>query len=131
MGSGEFYAALGIVWVFGTAAVVLVAWHLRGKRRQEKLNMIHLERMKAMEKELPMPEFPDFEEPSKIIVTSGNWNPRWPLGAGALLIMAGFGTSAAMLMGTGFEEIWSFGLIGVFLGVGFFFYYALTRQPKS
>ena len=130
MDTGEFYSALGVVWVFGFAAVILVAWHLRGKRHLERMNMIHQERMKALEKEVPLPEFPNFEEPSRITVTSGNWNPRWPLGVGALLIMAGMGTSVAMLMGNGFEDIWPFGMTGVFVGVGMFLYYFLTRQPN-
>ena len=50
MDQGQFYSALGAVWVFGFAAVLLIGWHLRGKRRLEKLSIIHEERMKAMEK---------------------------------------------------------------------------------
>lgn len=127
---GEFYSALGVVWVFGVAAVVLVAWHLRGKRRMEKLQMIHQERMQAMDKGIPLPEFPELDDRSGSPFDS-RWNPRWPLGLGAVFVMAGAGTSVAMLLGSGFEEIWSFGLIGVFVGVGLFLYYFLTRSTDS
>ena len=139
MDQGQFYASLGVVWVFGFVAVFIVIWHLRSKRRIEKLSMIHEERMKAMEKGIPLPEFPEFtdEEAKKRIgralaghVEGKPWNPRWPLGLGALLIMGGLGTSVAMLLSQWdfHNELWAFGLIGVFLGVGFFLYYALTRS---
>lgn len=142
MDQGQFYAALGIFWVFGFAAVLLIAWHLRNKRRLEKLNIIHQERMKAMEKGIPLPEFPELEESeSKIIIGKAlasnieatPWNPKWPLGVGALLIMAGLGTSVAMMLSRWefHNELWPFGLIGVFVGVGFFFFYALTRTKSD
>jgi hypothetical protein len=140
MDQGQFYSTLGVVWVFGFVAVFIVIWHLRNKRRLEKLRMIHEERMKAMEKGIPLPEFPEFadEESGRKIgrVLAGHiegkpWNPKWPLGLGALLIMGGIGTSVAMKLSAWdfHNELWAFGLIGVFLGVGFFLYYGLTRTP--
>ena len=143
MDNGQFYAALGAVWVFGFAAVLLVAWHLRNKRRLEKLKMIHEERMKAMEKGIPLPEFPDFEErqTGSIVgralatnIEAKPWNPRWPLGVGALLIMGGLGTAVAMRMSSDFafhSELWPFGLVAVFVGVGMFLFYYLTRTPSG
>ena len=62
MDHGHFYSALGAVWVFGFAAVLLIAWHLRSKRRLEKLQLVHDERMKAMEKGIPLPEFPELRD---------------------------------------------------------------------
>ena len=41
MDQGQFFSALGVVWVFGFAAVLLVAWNIRNKRQLEKLNIIH------------------------------------------------------------------------------------------
>jgi hypothetical protein len=143
MDNGQFYAALGAVWVFGFAAVLLIAWHMRNKRRLEKLQIIHEERMKAMEKGIPLPEFPELEE------TEGNsivgkalasnieakpWNPRWPLGVGALLITGGLGTTVAMRLSEDYgfhNELWPFGLVAVFMGVGMFLFYALTRTPSN
>lgn len=134
MDQGQFYSALGIFWVFGFAAVFLVAWHLRNKRRLEKLQIIHEERMKAMEKGIPLPEFPELGENERRMAhfESRQWNPRWPLGAGALLVMGGLGTMVALSMSDWelHNELWSFGLIGVFLGFGFFLQYALTRSPR-
>ena len=142
MDDNEFYAALGIVWVFGFIAVILVAWHMRSRRRFERLQIIHEERMKAMEKGIPLPEFPaleDDETTGKIgVALSANmapraWNPRWPLGVGVLLIMGGTGVMVAMML-SGREplnELWPFGLIGDFLGIGMFLFYFLTRTPSD
>ena len=143
MDNGQFYAALGLFWVFGVAAVLLIAWHMRNKRRLEKLQIIHEERMKAMEKGIPLPEFPELEETESNIIIgnalasnieSKPWNPRWPLGVGALLIMGGAGTAVAMRLSEdhGFHnELWPFGLVAVFVGVGMFLFYALTRTPSN
>ena len=142
MDNGQFYSALGVVWVFGFAAVLLIAWHLRGKRQLQKLNIIHTERMKAMEKGIPLPEFPELSEnEGKVLVgralashmAARSVNPRWPLGVGAVLIMAGLGTALAMRMSAWdfHNELWPFGLIGVFLGIGMFLFYALTRSPAD
>lgn len=140
MDHGQFYSALGAVWVFGFAAVLLVAWHLRGKRRLEKLNLIHEERMKAMEKGIPLPEFPELDGGDSVIgralatnIEARPWNPRWPLGVGALLITGGIGVSVALRLSEWdfHNELWAFGLIGVFLGIGMFLFYGLTRTPPS
>lgn len=127
---GEFYSALGVVWVFGVAAVVIITWNLRNKRRLEKLQLIHQERMKAMEKGIPLPEFPEMDEVTGAKLLR-QWNPRWPLGIGVLLIMAGIGTIVAMLASPEFDDVWSFGFIGIFVGIGFFLHYYLTRTPQS
>ena len=140
MDQGQFYSALGAVWVFGFATVLLVAWHLRGKRRLEKLSIIHEERMKAMEKGIPLPEFPELSETESVLgkalatnIETRPWNPRWPLGVGVLLIMGGLGASVTMKLSEWdfHNELWSFGLIGVFLGVGMFLFYGLTRTPQD
>src|SRR5262245_30198110 len=47
-----------VVWVFGWVLLLLAAWHLKGLRRQKKLELIHRERMMAMEKGIPLPELP-------------------------------------------------------------------------
>jgi hypothetical protein len=139
MDQGQFYSSLGAIWVFGFAAVLLIAWHLRGKRRLEKLKVIHEERMKAMEKGIPLPEFPELREGDSMLskalasnIETKPWNPRWPLGVGALLIMGGLGTSVAMLASKWelHNDLWAFGLIGVFLGFGMFLFYGLTRTKS-
>lgn len=123
-----------LFWVFGWAVLLVVVWHLRASRRQKRLELIHKERIVAMEKGIPLPELPDYAESSKEpllanAVASFRLNPRWPLGVGAICVMVGAGTAWALsLSGDEYHrQIWSFGLIGVFFGVGLFLHYFLTR----
>jgi uncharacterized membrane protein YfcA len=133
-----FWATLGMTWIFGCVAVLLIIWHLRSKRYAEKERLIHEERMKAMEKGVPLPEFPDLSEEAKMqrfntIFTPPKLNPRWPLGVGVLLIFFGAGWVVAWLLSSDPEaaKILSMGLVSVFLGFGLFLYYYLTRQPEK
>ncbi|MBM3789232.1 MAG: hypothetical protein FJW35_02655 [Acidobacteria bacterium] len=135
MERSEFYSAMGMAWVLSWAVILLVAWHLQSKRRQRKEEWIHQERMKAMEKGIPLPELPALEENGarKTRIWNDPVNPRWLLGAAALLITGGFGTSLALyLSGEAYHNrVWPFGLIGVFLGIGLVLHYWLTRKPEA
>lgn len=119
-------------WVFGCAVIALILAKHRGERKQERLRMIHEERMRAMEKNLPLAELPELDPDAEERLGEmwrSRLNPRWPLGLGALLIFAGLGMSAALRLAgdPDLRDLWSFGLIGVFLGVGFIVHYLLTR----
>jgi len=127
-----------LCWVFGWVILLLVAWHLKGQRRQRMLELAHKERMMAMEKGVPLPELPEYAEPRRPglaaeVVGQIRLNPRWPLGVGALSIMLGIGTSLALWLSQEdyHNRVWSFGLIGVFLGLGLMLHYALTRPTQG
>ncbi|HSR50812.1 MAG TPA: DUF6249 domain-containing protein [Acidobacteriota bacterium] len=123
----------GIIWAFGLATVILVGWHLRQKHRNKRLEIIHQERMKAMEKEIPLPEFPELDSGR-----SHGWtrrhelNPRWPLGFAALLVSTGAGACLALyLSGDPYHnQVWPLGLIAVFAGIGLALHYALLRGGR-
>ena len=136
--AGLLWAIFGMTWVFGCAVVLIVIWHLRSKRRLEKMSLIHAERMKAIEKGVPLPEFPELSEEARMqqfdkIFTPPKLNPRWPIGAGFVIMMAGAGYMVAFLLSSDPEaaKIWSMGLIGVFFGFGLIVYYFLTREPDK
>jgi len=125
-----------LFWVFGWVLLLILIWHLKGRRREKRMEMIHKERMMAMEKGIPLPELPDFAEPpaSSVLADSVGLiriNPRWPLGLGALFVMVGAGTSLALWLTAEQDphNAWPIGLIGVFFGVGLIFHYFLTRPP--
>ena len=125
-----------LFWVFGWVLLLILIWHLKGRRREKRMEMIHKERMMAMEKGIPLPELPDFAEPpaSSVLADSVGLiriNPRWPLGLGALFVMVGAGTSLALWLTAEPDphNAWPIGLIGVFFGVGLIFHYLLTRPP--
>ena len=130
---GMFWAAFGAAWVFGCVIIVIVIWHLRSKRNIEKMRIVHEERMRAMEKGIPLPEFPDIDQrETRIEIQPMRVNPRWPLGLGAIFVMAGTGLAVAFLLSGDHElwKLWSMGLLGVFFGVGLVLYYYLTRTPE-
>lgn len=119
-----------LFWIFGWVAVFLVIWLVRGGRRQRRLELLHAERMAAIEKGIPLPELPETDyHRRRSQLHSTPANPKWPLGAGAVLAMLGLGICLALrLSGDGYHnQIWSFGLIGVFLGAGLMLHYVLTR----
>ena len=116
-----------LIWVFGWVLVILAVWFVRGRRRERRLDMIHAERMAAMDKGVPLPELPDYEDRRH----AGPHSPRTVLGAGITIAMLGTGICLALfLSGDAYHnQIWPFGLIGVFLGVGLVLHYLLTRTP--
>lgn len=127
---------IAMAWVIAWAFIWVLVWHLRSRRKDRRLELIHKERLAAMEKGIPIPELPDYDPPAP---PRPSWwsemrvNPRWPLGVGALFIMLGGGvTVALMLSGEDYHRrVWSFGLIPIFFGVGLWLHYALTRPPRG
>jgi hypothetical protein len=135
MQQSGFYAAMSMAWVLSWAVILLVIWHLRAKRRQKRQEWIHQERMMALEKGIPLPELPSLEENGgrKMFSFDRPVNPRWPLGVSAILISGGIGTALAMFLSgnSEYKQVWSFGLIPVFLGIGLVLHYRLTRNSSS
>lgn len=125
-----------LLWVFGWVLVFLAVWLVRSARRQRRIEIIHAERMAAIEKGIPLPELPDYEALSEAALRARQasvMNPRWSLGVGAVCLMLGIGFSLALwLSGDRYHnQIWSFGLIGVFLGAGLMLHYRLMRPENG
>ncbi len=125
-----------LLWIFGWVLVALFIWYVRGVRRQRRLELIHAERMLAIEKGVPLPELPLYEPPERrwllALPSDQQINPRWPLGVGAIFIMAGLGVSIALYLSKDeyHNQIWPLGLIGIFVGIGLMLHYALTRPSR-
>jgi hypothetical protein len=122
-----------IVWTFGWVVLLIVIWQLRVYRGERRLERIHKERMIAMEKGIPLPEMPDYEEKPGALAQAWSGlriNPKWPLGVGAIFIMLGSGVALAMALSKepDHNRVWGFGLIGVFFGLGLWMHYFLTRR---
>ena len=129
--AGFIQQGFAIVWVFGWAAFFLVLRRLNDAKRQRRLDLIHKERMAAMEKGIPVPELPEYDEaPRPGLFARMRLNPRWPLGLGAFTIVMGAGTCVVLRMSGDpyHNQVWPFGLLGVFFGFGLFLYYGLTRR---
>ena len=129
---------LVMTWVFGWAVIILVFIYLRNRKRQKTLELIHKERLAAMEKGIPMPEWPDYDINGKSSLIEDlrrlrSENPKTRLGAGALQVMIGAGICLAFYLSgiPDLRKLWPLGLIVVFVGIGLFIFYFLSREGKA
>ena len=123
------------LWVIIWAVFFLIVYAIRKWRQQKKLELIHKERIAAMEKGIPLVELPGYEFETKKsffekIKEHMPTDPKMLLGLGSISIMLGIGSSLAMILSGNeyHKKVWSFGLIGVFLGLGLFLHYFFTRK---
>lgn len=123
----------GVIFTAIAAAFALVWRHQNVQRYRGRLEMIQKERVAAMEKGIPMPELPDYDEGERPSIDTMaalmRVNPRWPLGVGSILIFGGVGTTLALYLSHEpyHNQVWSMGLIPIFVGFGLFLHYRLTR----
>jgi hypothetical protein len=124
----------GIVFTVIVAVFYLVIRHQNLQRYRIRLEMIQKERLGAMEKGIPMPELPDYDDAAArrsvdSLAALMRVNPRWPLGVGAILIFGGIGTTIALYLSheAYHNRVWSMGLIPIFVGFGLFLHYRLMR----
>jgi hypothetical protein len=110
---------MGPIWVFGWAIIIYLFHRERTKRDMHVYDLIHKERALAIEKGVPYPELPPYEE-------AGKSAPHRPISmravaaAGILLILAGCGviTSLLIIENRDLRQHWPFGLIPAFAGAG-------------
>jgi hypothetical protein len=117
-----------ILWVFGWAAFALIIILINHRKKQKVLELIHKERMAAIEKGLPYPEWPELEVNGEV---KGKENPRGSLGAGIILMMIGVGISLTFYLWSAVRVVWPVGLIIVFTGIGVIISYFLTREKEK
>lgn len=120
LGDGVIVAAL--------AAAVVAYLYFRHQSRLRRLEIIHQERLAAMDKGIPLPELP--LDPATVPTPP---DPRAPLLHGIVWTALGTGGVAALLVvGTqpGAPMIWPLPLPLAFLGVGLILYYVLASDRR-
>jgi hypothetical protein len=143
----EFYWVLfGLALVFGWAGLAIWARYLRNKQRARYREMIHKERMAAIEKGIPMGEIPEAGEMDTIVDekqegTSHTQAVRWvrlgSLGFGLLLFFFGIGFFIAFNIipdtpsTRGMQEVASLGFIPALSGLGLLAFFLLTRRADT
>jgi len=136
MDAGVFLARSlpGILVMALIGAFILVLRHQNLQRYRIRLETIQKERLVAMEKGLPMPELPDYDGSdarryAETLALVDRVSPRWALGAGAVLVLGGAGLALALFLSAEpyHNRFWSMGLIPVFVGLGLFLHYRVTR----
>ena len=119
------------------AVILAFIWgrqYLKLRKRHLEREMLHRERLLAMEKGIPLPEFPTLaEEPNGSLLDylSGSIViPKLALGCGLILLFGGAGMVAAFVIAPDSElhKVWSVGLIPGFIGVGFVLYYLFIHR---
>ena len=118
IGDGIVVAAL----TFGVIGYLYV----RFVERRRRLEVVHAERLAAMEKGIPLPELPS-EQPR----TSRPPDPRVPLMIGIVLTAFGVGTMIAMSTVDEFHRAWPMPLPLAFMGAGLVLYYYLAGRDQN
>jgi hypothetical protein len=118
VGDGIIVAAL--------AAAFVAYLYFRHVERQRRLEIVHQERLAAMEKGIPLPEFP--LDPPRARTPP---DPRAPLMHGIVWLALGGGAMLALrLIGSQSDApaLWPLPLPLALLGIGLMLYYALASD---
>lgn len=128
-----FWAVIVLIWVFGWAVI----WLQRRKAHEaltlKRREMLHRERLAAIEKGVPLPELPSEEEvPEWLSVEADRVRARWllriSLALGLVAITTGFGLCLGFYASPdrGFHGMWTLGLIPILGGVGFLLFWRIA-----
>lgn len=112
------------VTALAIAAAVIAFFYFRYMEARRRLEIVHQERMVAMEKGIPLPELPLDSQTKK------PGDPRAPLLHGVVWTALGFGGVIALFLIPNGVPLWPLPLPLMFLGVGLMLYYALASKHR-
>ena len=113
----------GII-VTAIAAAIVAYLYFKHLARQQRLEVIHQERLVAMEKGIPLPELP--LDPMRVPKPS---DPRAPLLHGIVWTALACGTVVALLLIWPHDRsLWPLPMPLLFLGIGLILYYTLASD---
>lgn len=139
MGQEYFYVIVGLFWIFAWVGVWLVRRRAVEARALKMREMLHRERVAAIEKGVPLPELPvESEAVSTWLDPEAErlrsmWLKRVSLVMGFVFLFTGLGICAAFFWAPdqGFHGMWTIGMIPAMAGVGFLLYAAVARWSTS
>ncbi len=133
----QVWAVVTFLTVLAGVALAVWARHLREAKKVALREMIHQERMAALEKGVTLPELaPDVAAGLGEAASGTAWVRSAALLAGLVLGVGGFGMMVAFLLigpGTGVSDLsllWPLGLIPAAAGVGLLLFWLLDRSPR-
>jgi hypothetical protein len=112
--------------VIALAALLGAYLYFKHRERQQRMEIIHQERLAAMDKGIPLPELP-IDPPRSATAR----NPREALLHGIAWMALGSGGVVAMMMIPTFHLVWPAALPLLFLGVGLILYYVLGPRRSQ
>lgn len=125
-----------LILVIALAALALVHKHLRDRNRLRLREMIHQERIAAMQSNQPVPEIPiaELDEPTggHLSMPTFEQSVRWvrltALGLGLFGVTTGIGMMIGFSMvGDGeLNRMWAIGFLPLFGGLGLVLFHLLT-----
>ena len=130
---------IGVVFIFGLIGFGLVRKSLADKERLQLREMLHRERMTAMEKNLPVDELnlEDMAMPEVTLTSTRGESIAWiritALFLGLAFFFGGIGMSLGFRIAPeeDFNDIWSLGLIPALTGFGLLIFYLMTMGQRS
>lgn len=116
----------GII-VLALAGALLGYLYLRYREKQRRIEIIHQERLAAMDKGIPLPELP-IDPP----IVEKRPDPHIPLILGIVLMTLGAGSMIALSLISGVENrgYWSLPLPLAMVGLGLMLYYFLAGRRE-
>jgi hypothetical protein len=120
-----------LFWIFGWGGLFWGMTYLRRRSRDRRLEMLHKERMAAMEKGIPLPELPDIE-----VLEAQTHRVRRPVSMllpAIVCIAAGAGAMMALNLAPDpdLHRVWTLPLPVVFVGFGLLLYHLLTQRSSN
>jgi hypothetical protein len=113
-------AAFVVLW----GVIIAVAGHFRAKQRLHEREMLHRERMQALEKGVPFADLPGQSPPSVPMDWVGRLLPGLARIVGFAATFVGLGLCAAFWFAPdpGYRDFWTMGLIPALGGIGLLLY---------
>lgn len=133
---------MGVVLILGLIGFSILRKHLADEKRLRLRQMIHQERMAAMDKEVQVPALDETIERS-LLATASPAPPRTGASAkgvlwlrltslcfGWFLLLTGLGIAGAfsLVMDRDMREIWAVGFIPAMAGIGLLLFYYLSSD---
>ena len=128
-----FFPLFGVGVVFVAWALVIWGNHLRQKNQLQAHQIMHQQRLEAMEKGLPVTSdnldelFAPRSEPRSPAQVIASYRMA-ALVVGLLFLFSGIGMILAFASVDDMREIWSIGLIPAMAGVGLLIFYRMIRN---
>jgi hypothetical protein len=138
MGDEHYWAILVLVWVFGWALIWLQRRRASESLTLKRREMLHLERLAAIEKGVPLPELPaaDDDLPGwltpEVERARGLWLRRICLALGLLATTTGVGLCIGFYFAPdrGFNAMWTLGFIPMMAGIGLVIFWGVAAWSE-